>query len=99
MWLVYLRFDDRSQVKTYHIRTSSKSDVRALLELARKHGLTPTEKLVEYAAFVVSGTIKLRNMWYQTFISISTRSSLQSGKKLTACYHPNNKLAIRRDLS
>jgi len=67
MWLVYLRFDDQGRVKTYHVRTSSKDDVQALLVLAEKHGLTTTEKLVEYAAFIVSGTIKLKPMIVPNF--------------------------------
>lgn len=67
MWLVYLRFDDQGQVKTYHIRTSSKEDVNALFALAEKHGLTSTAKLVEYAAFIVSGAIKLKPMIVPNF--------------------------------
>src|SRR5437867_1715039 len=67
MWLVYLRFDDQGQVKTYHVRTSSKDDVTALIALAEKHGLTTTAKLVEYAAFIVSGTIKLKPMIVPNF--------------------------------
>lgn len=62
MWLLYLRFDDQGQVKTYHIRTGSKASMEALLALAEKHGLSKTAKLVEYAAFIVSGTIKLKPM-------------------------------------
>ncbi len=67
MWLVYFRFDDQKDVKTYHIRTGSKADVRELLALAEKHGLTKTAKLVEYAAFSVSGTIKLKPMIVPNF--------------------------------
>jgi hypothetical protein len=67
MWLVYLRFEDQGQVKTYHIRTSSKDDVSALFALAEKHGLTTTAKLVEYAAFIASGTIKLKPMIVPNF--------------------------------
>ena len=62
MWLLYLRFDDKGDVKTYHVRTGSKADVLELLALAEQHGLKPTERLVEYAAFAVSGTIKLKPM-------------------------------------
>jgi hypothetical protein len=67
MWLLYLRFDDQGQVKTYHIRTGSKSDIEYLLSLAEKHGLSSTAKLVEYAAFIVSGTIKLKPMIVPNF--------------------------------
>ncbi len=62
MWLVYFRFDDRGEAKTFHVRTGSKADVDGLLSLAERHGLTPTSKLVEYATFLVSGTIKLKPM-------------------------------------
>jgi hypothetical protein len=67
MWLVYYRFDDQNEIKTYHIRTYSKADVQALLSLAEKHGLSKTAKLVEYAAFIVSGTIKLKPMIVPNF--------------------------------
>lgn len=67
MWLVYLRFEDQGQVKTYHIRTGNKDDVQQLLSLAEKHGLTRTAKLVEYAGFIVSGTIKLKPMIVPNF--------------------------------
>lgn len=67
MWLVYLRFDDQGQVKTYHIRTYSKADVEHLLKLSEKHGLSLTARLVEYAAFIVSGTIKLKPMLVPNF--------------------------------
>lgn len=60
MWLVYLRFDDQGTVRTYHVRTYNKQEVENILKRAEKHGLTPTSRMVEYAAFIVSGTIKLR---------------------------------------
>ena len=62
MWLVYLRFEDQGQVKTYHLRTGSKAGVNALIALAERHGLTPSATLVEYAAFLASGTMKLKPM-------------------------------------
>jgi hypothetical protein len=67
MWLVYLRFDDQGVVRTYHIRTGSRADVDAILTLAEQRGLAPTAKLVEYAAFMVSGTIKLKPMLVPNF--------------------------------
>ncbi len=67
MWLLYLRFDDQGEVKTYHVRTGSKADVLDLLALAEQHGLTATARLVEYAAFAVSGTIKLKPMMVPNF--------------------------------
>lgn len=67
MWLLYLRFDDQGEVKTYHVRTGSKANVLDLLALAEQHGLTSTARLVEYAAFAVSGTIKLKPMIVSNF--------------------------------
>jgi hypothetical protein len=67
MWLVYLRFDDQGTVRTYHIRTGGKESVENILKRAEKHGLTATSKLVEYAAFIVSGTIKLKPMLVPNF--------------------------------
>ncbi len=67
MWLVYHRFDDQGTVRTYHIRTSGKDEVDRILARAEKHGLTATSKLVEYAAFIVSGTIKLKPMIVPNF--------------------------------
>lgn len=67
MWLVYLRFDDQNQVKTYHIRTWNKASVEELVSRAEKHGLSKTAKLVEYAAFITSGTIKLKPMIVPNF--------------------------------
>jgi hypothetical protein len=60
MWLLYLRFDNRGMVKTYHVRTRAKADVDYLVKLAERHGLAKHEQLVEYAAF--TGTIKVRPM-------------------------------------
>ncbi len=67
MWLVFLRFDDQGHVRTYHIRTGSKHDVQHIISLAEAHGLTATSKLVEYAAFAISGTIKLKPMMVPNF--------------------------------
>lgn len=67
MWLVYLRFDDQGSVKTYHIRTPDRISVNEILMCAEQHGLTPTAKLVEYAAFISSGTIKLKPMLAPNF--------------------------------
>ena len=67
MWLLYLRFDDKGDVKTYHVRTGSKADVLEFLAMAEQHGLKATERLVEYAAFAVSGTIKLKPMMVPNF--------------------------------
>jgi hypothetical protein len=59
MWLVYLRFDDSGQVVTMHVRTTNKEGVKDVLRRAEQHGYTNTSKLVEYATFYASGTIKL----------------------------------------
>lgn len=67
MWLVYLRFDDQGTVRTYHIRTFNRTMVDELLKLAEQRGLSPTAKLVEYAAFITSGTIKLKPMLVPNF--------------------------------
>ena len=67
MWLMYLRFHDQGAVKTYHVRTYNKDTVQELLRLAEQRGLTPTAKLVEYAAFITSGTIKLKPMIVPNF--------------------------------
>ncbi|MFL5803876.1 MAG: hypothetical protein ACJ8CR_19300, partial [Roseiflexaceae bacterium] len=67
MWLLYLRYDDGGQVKTYHVRTYNKTTVADLIARAERHGLTPTARLVEYAAFIVSGTIKLKPMIVPNF--------------------------------
>ena len=58
MWLVYLRFDDRGQVITTHVRTYNKSGVGDIINRAGQHGFTLTTRLVEYMAFYASGTIK-----------------------------------------
>jgi hypothetical protein len=67
MWLLYLRFDEQGSVKTYHVRTGSKQDVQYLLKLAERHGLAAAERIVEYAAFAISGTIKLKPMLVPNF--------------------------------
>lgn len=60
MWLVYLRFDDQGIVKTNHVRTPDSPSMNEILVCAEQHGLTSTAKLVEYAGFISSGTIKLK---------------------------------------
>ncbi len=50
-----------------HVRTSSKASVQELLNHAKRRGLTPTTRLVEYAAFMVSGHIKLKPMIVPNF--------------------------------
>jgi hypothetical protein len=82
MWLVYFRFDVDGAVKTYHVRTGSKDDVQYLLQLAERHGLACTERLVEHAAFAVSGTIKLKPMVVPNFHFTSTPSLYSAGKRL-----------------
>ncbi len=59
MWLVYLRFDDQGQVVTMHVRTSNKAGTADIIERAEQHGITLTARLVDYAAFYASGTIKM----------------------------------------
>ena len=58
MWLIYLRFDDKSKVKTYHVTADNKIESQSILSLSEKHGLTPTEKLVEYSIFYSQRLIK-----------------------------------------
>ena len=62
MWLVFLRFDDKGQVKTYHITAENKRGVDAIFSLAEQRGLSPSEKLVEYAFFYARGTMKPRHV-------------------------------------
>ena len=56
MWLVYLRFDDNGQVKTYHVTAENKRRVDSIFAMAEQHGLTKSEKLVEYAFFYARAT-------------------------------------------
>lgn len=60
MWLIYLRYDDGGEVDTYHLLANNKKTMDAMLHKAQAHGVTKTAKLVEYAAFYSSGTIKKR---------------------------------------
>jgi hypothetical protein len=62
VWLLYLRFDDRGQVKTYHIRTYSKATVDDLMARAERHGLTSTAQLVEHAAFIANSAIRPKSV-------------------------------------
>jgi hypothetical protein len=62
MWLVYLRFDDQGQVKTYHVTAENKKAVDEIYALAEQHGLKMTEKLVEYAFFYARGTMKPKHV-------------------------------------
>jgi hypothetical protein len=62
MWLLYLRFDTQGAVKTYHVRVPNKGLMLDLVNRCEQHGLQLDEKLVEYAAFITSGTIKLKPM-------------------------------------
>ena len=87
MWLFYLRFDDRGHVQTYHIRTYNNATAAELITKAEHHGLMSTAKLVEYAAFIVSGTIKLKPMivpnfhfyLHEEFIERWTAANVQVG--------------------
>ena len=62
MWLVYLRFDDNGQVKTYHVTAENKKVVDETINLAEQHGLKLSEKLVEYAFFYARGTMKPKHV-------------------------------------
>lgn len=58
MWLIYLRYDDKGEVDTYHLLAGNKKSVDKMIQKAQCHGVTKAAKLVEYAAFYTSGTIK-----------------------------------------
>lgn len=58
MWLVYLRFDDRGQVQTYHVTAENKAAVDEIYRMAEQRGLSQTARLVEYAFIYSSGTLK-----------------------------------------
>lgn len=58
MWLVYLRFDDNNEIKTYHVTAPNKIEAEKILALAEKRGLTPSAKLSEYAIFYSQRMIK-----------------------------------------
>jgi hypothetical protein len=76
MWLIYLRFDDKGKVKTYHISADNKAESQEVLSLAEKHGLTPTEKLVEYSVFYSQRTIKpkeVANFHFYSHIEFTDR--------------------------
>lgn len=62
MWLVYLRFEDNGQVKTYHVTAENKRMVDEIYALAEQHGLKLAEKLVEYAFFYAQGTMKPKHV-------------------------------------
>lgn len=62
MWLVYLRFDDSNETKTYHVTAGNKVEVDKLLALARKRGVSTKSKLVEYAVFYARSTIKPKHV-------------------------------------
>jgi hypothetical protein len=62
MWLVYLRFDDNNEIKTYHVTAPNKIEAEKILALAEKHGLSATSKLVEYAIFYAHATIKPKHV-------------------------------------
>lgn len=62
MWLVYLRFADNNEVKTYHVTAGNKVEAEKILALAEKHGLSATSKLVEYAIFYTHATIKPKHV-------------------------------------
>lgn len=62
MWLVYLRFDDNGQVKAYHVTAENKKGVDAIFAMAEQRGLSPTEKLIEYAFFYARGTMKPKHV-------------------------------------
>lgn len=40
MWLVYLRFDDQGEVRTYHVTAENKTAVDHIHRLAEQHGQT-----------------------------------------------------------
>ncbi|MBE7550401.1 MAG: hypothetical protein HS126_04895 [Anaerolineales bacterium] len=62
MWLVYLRFDDNNEIKTYHVTEINKIEAEKILALAEKHGLSATSKLVKYAIFYAHATIKPKHV-------------------------------------
>lgn len=62
MWLVYLRFDDRGQVQTYHVTAENETAVDHIFQLAEQHGLSETAHLVEYAFIYSSGTLKPKHV-------------------------------------
>lgn len=62
MWLVYLRFDDNKEIKTYHVTAGNKIEAKKILALAEKRGLNAPSKLVEYAIFYAHATIKPKHV-------------------------------------
>ncbi len=51
MWMVYLRFDDQGEVKTYHVGAGNKESADQVINMAEQRGLTPASQLIEYAVF------------------------------------------------
>jgi hypothetical protein len=62
MWLIYLRFEDGKETKTYHVTADNKIEAEKILALAEKRGLTSTSKLVEYANFYSQRMIKPKHV-------------------------------------
>lgn len=62
MWLVYLRFENGNEIKTYHVTAGNKIEAENILTLAEKRGLSATSKLVEYAIFYAHATIKPKHV-------------------------------------
>lgn len=62
MWLVYLRFDDKGQVQTYHVTAENEKTVQEIYRLAEQRGLSQTAKLVEYAFFYAHATVKPKHV-------------------------------------
>ena len=60
MWLIYLRFDDRGEVRTYHVSASNREVVDHIMALANQHGLSRHANLVESCSFYARSNIEAK---------------------------------------
>lgn len=57
-WLLYVRYDAQGAPRTFHVICPNKVEAQETLRLAERVGPQPGAKLVEYASFYCSGTIR-----------------------------------------
>jgi hypothetical protein len=62
MWLLFFLFEDKGEVKTYHVTARNKVEADHVFELAEQRGMSNTAKLVEYAIFYTRGTVKPKSV-------------------------------------
>lgn len=85
MRIVYLRFHDSDHTKSYAIHVPDQQSLNNVIACAEHHGLSVSEKLIGFTAFMGSGAVTLKPLVDGTYLSFLYEEWMGHWKRIHCC--------------